>query len=113
MKFTYEIPGEFKDEDIWLRYFSKTAIISLLISFLFAIFLSKFTDFLFGTMIPGIVLGGLLMIVVGIVTTIKVPESNYLTGAGNTLYKLFVTRYIRKKHSCIYVLGYGEKEDEY
>lgn len=107
---SYSIPSEFTDDDKWLKYFTKKSLLALLLSGMVAYGIVLVAR-LFGALIPGIIIGGLLVVLVTGSTMVPYPETEYMKGGGLTFDVLLARRIIRKMNRCIYVKGYGAEEE--
>ena len=110
--FTAELPPEFESEERWLKYLTSKSFICCLIAFGISVLLTKASSFIFATSVPGIVFGALLIIATYIITMIKIPAENYMKGGGLVIEQYLINRICHKLNSCIYVLGYGNDEEE-
>ena len=111
MGFTHEIPSEFENEERWLKFLSLKSLICCLIAFGIGVILSKLSSALISTSIPGIIIGAILVIAAYVVTMVKTPEENYMTGGGLVIEQYLINRLCHKFSSCIYMLGYGNNEE--
>ena len=62
-------------------------------------------------MIPGIVLGVILLLATYTITTFKFSSDDYLKGGGLSLDIYLINRIYRKQNTCLYMLGYGNDEE--
>lgn len=105
MRNTFPIPSEFSDEDKWFKYFTKKTLGCTLVSGMLMVLLGNLT-LLFGSRAPGLILGSIIVIFVLFITNFKIPETEYLKGAGLTIDVILIRRYLRRRAKCIYVKGY-------
>ena len=106
------IPDEFKDEDKWLRFFSKKQILVTL-AFLAVGILCAIPFFKIGFSVVGVVFIITSIICGFSIVTLKVPDRKYLFCGGAFLY-ILICRIIRKKlpwNKKIYVKNI--KQDEF
>lgn len=111
---TYDIPEEFSDEDRWFKFFTKKQAIMIVAAIGIMVMLVKIFDGA-GLAFIGVIFGGLLVIAITVIAMLKLPETNYLRGGGQTLDVILFKRFIRKRNRRIYVKGYvvekrGEKD---
>lgn len=91
---TYRVPREFKDEDKWFRFFTKSQLlivgigagISALLFFIFG---------LFGLFIPALILSVIVLTLAGLLAFLPMPNNKYMYGGGYPLY-VIVQRLINK-----------------
>ena len=112
MGFTHEIPSEFENEERWLKYLTLKSLICCLAAFGIGVLLSKLSSFLFSTSVPGIILGVILVLAAYVITMLKLPDEDYMKGGGLVIEKYLINRFCHKRSSCIYMLGYGNDEEE-
>ena len=110
MQSSYPIPSEFTDEDKWFKFFTKKSLVALMVSGIIAYGIIWAARFL-GILIPGILVGALLVIIVTGSTMLPYPETEYMRGGGLTLDVLLARRIIRKVNACLYVKGYSADEE--
>lgn len=110
-KFTYNIPSEFTDEDKYFKYFTKKDMAVIIVTGALTLLLYKITGSLFGKPIIGIVIGGIIMIVSIGCAMIRIPETEYLNGGGQTILTLLIRRLVRKNNKLIYIKGYDDWEE--
>lgn len=110
-KVTYDVPGEFSDEDRWFRFFNKKQILVLAITAAMALFLFKMFS-LFGVGWIGLLIGIPFSLVSTLLTIIPMPEENYLRGGGLTMDVILARKVIRKKTRCLYVKGIGGEKNK-
>ena len=112
MGFTHEIPSEFENEERWLKFLTLKSLICCLVAFGLGVLLTKLSSFLFSTGVPGIVIGVILVLANYIITMVKLPEEDYMKGGGLVIEQYLINRLCHKHLSCIYMLGYGDNEEE-
>lgn len=108
----HEVPSEFKDEELWLKYFPKRSFYILGITFGIAVGLWKFFS-LFQIGIVGIILGVICMVFCTGASMIPVNPNKYMEGAGLNYDKYILRRLYRrrKKNRVIYVKHYDSEEE--
>lgn len=107
MKFSYEQPDDYENEERWLKFFTLRSLLCSLGAFVIGIFLGKFLSLFHLPSITGTFIGLILAAIVYFITMKKMPEDDYLKGGGQPIEKYLVNRIYRKFHSYIYVLGFG------
>lgn len=107
-KFTYNIPSEFTDEDKWFKFFTKKDMGVIIATGILTFFLYRLAGFLFGKPLIGLIVGGIIMIVSVCCAMIKLPETLYLEGGGQTILTIILRRLIRRKNKVIYIKGYDD-----
>lgn len=110
-KLTYNVPSEFSDEDKWLKYFSKRDLGILIATGFLTVILYKITGYLFRNPLIGAIIGLLIMAVCVGISMIKLPDTLYLSGGGQSILIVLLKRLIRKKNKIIYVRGYDEEDN--
>lgn len=105
MRNTFPIPSEFSNESKWLKFFTLKTLVCFVISVMIMILLGIFTQ-TFGSKVPGLIFGAIIVVFVMCITNIRVPETEYLKGGGQTIDVILIRKYLRKKNRCIYVKGY-------
>lgn len=104
---SYRIPDEFKDEDKYFKFFTKTQLLALLVALGVGIgFLALFSSI--GLMPVGLTLLILVVLSAGACVMFPIPEDKYLIGGGEKLY-VVVVRVINKKlpmNKVIFVKNY-------
>lgn len=105
----FPIPLEFSDEDKYFKYFTKKNILALLLSGIVCYCIAKLSAALLGTMLPGLIVGLLMVLVIVGVTMLPIPETEYMKGAGLTLDVIIIRRIIRRTSRVIYIKGYSNK----
>ena len=105
---TYKVPREFKDEDKWFRFFTKTQLFIVGIGLgICAVIFLIFS--LVGMLIPPLVISSIIMPLAGLLAFLPMPNNKYIYGGGYPLY-VVVRRLINKKflqQKVVYV-----KQDE-
>lgn len=107
----YKTPKEFKDEDIWFKWFTKKQIIYLVvcagISFVIFTVLQKIHLTLIGAMLVVI-----LMLAGFMVPRMDMPADKYLIGGGmpleQVMLRILVKKFLTKKK--IYISSFTEKD---
>ena len=107
----YRVPREFKDEDRWFRFFTKTQLLIMgvgvgICAILFLIFS------LIGLFIPALILSVVVLSIAGLLAFLPMPDNKYMYGGGYPVYviakRLINKKFIAKKQ--VYVKF--EAEDE-
>lgn len=90
----YRIPREFKDEDKWFRFFTKTQLLIMGIGVaICAVFFFIFAPFKIYA-IP-IIISVFVLLVCGLLAFFTMPENKYLYGGGYPAYQI-ILRLLRK-----------------
>lgn len=91
---TYRVPREFKDEDRWFRFFTKTQLlivgIGLAISVILFLIMSPFH-----MVIPALIISVIVLTICGLLAFLPMPTNKYLYGGGYPIY-VIVLRLYRK-----------------
>lgn len=103
MKFA--IPGEFKDEERWLKYLSTKAFIFEIVAFFIGGINYKILGS-FGLSFLGIIVLVVLMLVAFILSSVQIPITWTLKGAGLTLDVIILRLIARSKNKVIYSKNY-------
>lgn len=107
---TFKIPMDAKDEDKWLKYFTKAQLAVVIFVAAIDVVIVKGFQAL-GILPVGIFIAIVLMITACIVALCKVPESSHVIGAGNNIGKILIRMYIHRKiYRKVYIKGYGGEE---
>lgn len=107
MRNTFPIPAEFSNDAQWYKYFTLKTLICFVASGIFMVLLGNLT-LLLGSRVPGLILGFINLAFVMFITNFKIPETEYLKGAGQTVDVILYRKYLRLKARCIYVKGYDK-----
>lgn len=109
----FPIPGEFKSEDKWFRYFNRKQAVVLVICGIidYRVVISASSN---GLLIPAlIVMICVTLIVMGCVMIQLPVDTLFLTGGGLTIDELLFRRLYRKRRKELYTKNYDERyEDE-
>lgn len=109
---TNEIPeGLNVDEEKWLKFFSKNALLATIVAFMVAFLIFKFCS-LYGLQVFGIILGGILMFGTYFLFSFHLPSDMTIKGAGLTLIVVMIRIQIRRKNKVLYVKNYRPYEEE-
>lgn len=115
----YDVPKEFKDEELWLKYFNKNSFFVLLATGAIWIAFTRIFES-FGIGIIGIVIGGIQCVVITGMTMIPIAETEYMKGAGSSLATYLLRKRYRRKNRVLFVKHFNdwkdslrEKEKEY
>lgn len=111
VKFTYNIPSEFTDEDKWFKYFTKKDMGVILVTGVITLTLYKLSDSLLEKPFIGLIIGGIIMCISLFCSMVKLPDTLYLTGGGQTILTLMMRRLVRKRNRVIYIKGYDDWEE--
>lgn len=108
---TYRVPREFKDEDRWFRFFTKTQL--LIVGVGVAICAIVFIIFsLIGLFIPALIISVIVLCIAGLLAFLPMPNNKYLYGGGYPVHviakRLMNKMFINKKRLYIKF----ETEDE-
>lgn len=106
MKVAYDeavMPHQPKDEDLWFGFFTKTQL-KVLIPLIIISSLIFYFFYKINLTTVGIVVAVILILIVGSLTVVPIPENQYLLGTGKPfLYPvLFMILRRRKKYKKIY-----------
>lgn len=105
----FPIPGEFKSEDKWFRYFNRKQAVVLVICGVidYRVVMSAATK---GLLIPVLILMICLTLMALGCVMIRLPvDAMFLSGGGLTVDELFFRLIYRKKHREIYTKNYDER----
>lgn len=108
----FQIPGEFKSEDRWLRYFNRKQAIVLVVCGVidYRAIMWASTK---GLLIPAIIVMLIVTLFVMGSVMIRLPvDALFLNGGGNTIDELLFRITYRKLHREIGVKNYDEKSEE-
>ena len=108
-EFTNEVPGEYTDDERWLKIFKSYQALTLLGLILVTIILTK-TFNLFGIGFIGTFIGIGISILIMCAISINVPADEYLKGASHTLFAIWLRKRYRKKNKIIFVKNYMEED---
>lgn len=106
---SYRVPAPFKDEDKWLRYFTKKSLCYMIVALFIGAGQFMFFKSIHMTLI-GMTLFTVIMIGSAVLAFGVMPADKYLFGGGENVDTLLV-RLIhknRKKNKRVYVKNYGE-----
>ena len=102
-----EVPREFSDDERWYRFFSRKAILVLLIMGVVDLAIVKFFT-LIHLQTAGIFISIILTAVVMAAVMLPIPEGDVLHGSGSTCDVILFRLYVRQKSSKIYVKGFTD-----
>ena len=92
---TYRVPREFKDEDRWFRFFTKTQLLIVGIGLgICAVIFLIFS--IFGLFIPALILSVVVLAIAGLLAFLPMPDNKYMYGGGYPVY-VIALRLINKK----------------
>lgn len=108
----YRVPREFKDEDRWFRFFTKTQLLIMGVGVgICAILFLMFS--LVGMFIPALILSVVVLSVAGLLAFLPMPDNKYMYGGGYPVYviakRLINKKFITKKQ--VYVKFEAEDEE--
>lgn len=104
----HNVPGEFKNETKWLKYFSTKQVCFLGVALFITSLCYKASVALGGSGFPGVMVGLVIGFFILLPVLIKIPETEYLRGGGLYVSELFARLWIRKHTKKIYVKGWGK-----
>ena len=110
---TYSIPKEFKDEDKWFRFFTKTQLMYIGAGLLLGIGALKITYSL-GILPLGVILCEIFLEMAAILSFLVIPSDRYLIGGGYPL-RLILARLVKKRMSTgrvIYVKCFPQEQGD-
>ena len=91
---TYRVPREFKDEDKWFRFFTKSQLFIVGIGVgICAILFFVFS--LIGLFIPALILSVIVLTISGLLAFLPMPNNKYMYGGGYPIY-VIVKRLVNK-----------------
>lgn len=103
---TYDIPIDIKtSEEKWLKIFSKKAFIAVLITSVISFGIFRLFSIL-GYTVAGVIIGILLILIIFLITTLKVPYTWNLSGGGLTLDIYLFKVFVATRRKVVYVKGY-------
>ena len=106
----FNVPREFdeKNDDKWLKIFSKTSLLVFVVMFGASVLACRFAALFTEDLWPVIIAGGIATAVITDTTMISIPGESYMNGGGNTIAVILLRCYIRRKNRCLYVKGYNQ-----
>jgi len=105
----FQIPGEFKSEDKWFRYFNRKQAIVLVICGIidYRVVMSASGK---GMLVPALIAMILFTLIIMGSVMIRLPvDVMFLTGGGLTMDEMLVRLLHRRINRCIYTKNYDEK----
>lgn len=105
----FQIPGEFKSEDKWFRYFNRKQAIVLVICGIidYRVVMSASSK---GLLVPALIAMILFTLIIMGSVMIHLPvDVMFLTGGGLTMDEMLVRLLYRRINRCIYTKNYDEK----
>lgn len=107
-RMTEEIPGEFTDEEKWLKFFPKEAFIALGIGVGITLLMANFFKIIMASLfLPILIINGAITAVIVALIMVHRADTEWLTGGGQSYASIIIKKIIRRANRCIYVLGYG------
>ncbi len=109
----YKVPREFKDEDKWFRFFTKTQLFIMLIGLAISVVFFLIFGAIHATKLA-VILSVFVLLVCALLAFFKIPESRYLYGGGYPAYQILL-RIIRKyfvEKKQIYIKNIRQEEDK-
>lgn len=106
MRFTDEIPTEFKDEEKWLKFFPKRVFITLLVLVGIGVILIKILSAIFKVFWPFLIAWLIFTAVIVLLMMIPTSLDNVMRGGGQDVMSLLIKKFHRKRQSCIYIKGF-------
>jgi hypothetical protein len=108
----FPIPGEFKSEDKWFRYFDRKQALVLVICGIMD-YRAVMTAAAKGMQVPALILMLFLTLAAMGIVMIRLPvDALFLSGGGLTIDTLIFRVLYRKLHREIYTKNYGMKSGE-
>lgn len=104
----HNVPGEFKNETIWMKYFTTKQLCFLGGAFLIIGLCYRASVFLVNSGFPGILTGLVMGAFIMAPVMLRVPDTEFLKGGGLYFSTLFVRRLVRWRNRKIYVKGWGK-----
>lgn len=105
----FQIPGEFKSEDKWFRYFNRKQAIVLVICGIidYRVVMSASSK---GLLVPALIAMILFTLIIMGAVMIRLPvDVMFLTGGGLTMDEMLVRLLYRRINRCIYTKNYDAK----
>jgi len=102
----HEVPGEFKDEERWLKFFPTRSVLILAVMGTSTIIFAKILS-LFNLMILGLVIGGIITAVSVVLSMIPISTTEYMRGGGLTVDKWIFRKIHQKKNKVVYIKHYN------
>lgn len=108
---TYKVPSPFKDEDKWFRYFTKKQLLFVGLAAIAAIMLTVFFSKIHMPAI-GVGIGAVLVIGIGALVFVTIPQDKYLIGGGYKLEEIALRVVIKHfpKNKRLYIKNYDDSE---
>lgn len=107
---SHELPSGFKDEEKWLKFFSKRTFKILGVTFGTAVILYNFFK-LFGVAYIGAIIGGILIVTFVAPSMIPLPADDYMKGGGQTVDRWVFKVLYHKIKMAVYVKYYSSAAD--
>lgn len=105
----FQIPGEFKSEDKWFRYFNRKQAVVLVICGIidYRVVMSASSK---GMLVPVLIAMILFTLIIMGAVMIRLPvDVMFLSGGGLTMDEMLVRLLYRRINRCIYTKNYDEK----
>lgn len=111
MRFTDDIPGEFKDEERWFKFFPRNVAIMLLVSLAVGFGIVKAFEAITGHFVVPLIIVVLFTIFLGYIMMKKKDSSDVMRGGGQSIFYLWIYKAYRRKNRKIYVKGLGDRRN--
>lgn len=108
----FPIPGEFKSEDKWFRYFNRKQALVLVICGIvdYRVLMGASAR---GVLVPALIFMIFLTILVMGIVMIRLPvDAMFLSGGGITIDEWIFRIIYRRMHGGIYVKNYDSRDEE-
>lgn len=107
----YKVPKPIQDEDLWIKYFTKTQLLALVVATTVGFGIIRLTYRIHLVMI-GVILAILLIIATLLATMAVMPKEKYLFGGGCTIWRIGYRIIRRKLFPSNKVIYTSTQEDE-
>lgn len=108
MRMTDDIPGEFRDEERWLKIFPRSVFVAILVCAACTVFVTKLCAAIIGHFVVPMVLSIILSVVLVGSMMIRRPATDVMRGGGQTIMELLLRKAYRRLRAVIYVKGMGD-----
>lgn len=104
----FAIPNEYKDEDRWLKFFTKRQLVYVVLAALLDYIIYRIFN---KWLLIWLVIDLIITLVAAVIALASIPKSRYLLGGGNSV-ETIITRIIIRRVTCVlYIKNYDEEED--